>query len=130
MGSFLSDPYFKYFLSTINVFIPIFMIQILHNITNCRIFSDIGWNCLLGNRKKIAKFLMRTFTCWSTFFYGSPAWQRCTNLDVEREMLLTFSTKAHLLSTDDSWISITVGSFQVSIWQTLLIKLEYSTYLE
>jgi hypothetical protein len=24
--------------------------------------NDIGRNCLLGNRKKIAKFLMRTFT--------------------------------------------------------------------
>jgi hypothetical protein len=25
---------------------------------------------LLGNRKKIAKFSMRTFTCGSTFLYG------------------------------------------------------------
>jgi hypothetical protein len=32
---------------------------------------DIGRNCLLGNRKKIAKFLMRTFTCRSTFLYES-----------------------------------------------------------
>jgi hypothetical protein len=31
--------------------------------------NDIGRNCLLGNRKKIAKFLMRTFTCRSTFLY-------------------------------------------------------------
>jgi hypothetical protein len=31
--------------------------------------SDIGRNFLLGNRKKIAKFLMRTFTCRSTFLY-------------------------------------------------------------
>jgi hypothetical protein len=30
----------------------------------------IGRNCLLGNGKKIAKFLMRTFTCRSTFLYG------------------------------------------------------------
>jgi hypothetical protein len=30
---------------------------------------DIGRNCLLGNRKKIAKFLMRTFTYHSTFLY-------------------------------------------------------------
>jgi hypothetical protein len=29
----------------------------------------IGRNCLLGNGKKIAKFLMRTFTCRSTFLY-------------------------------------------------------------
>jgi hypothetical protein len=27
--------------------------------------------CLLGHRKKIAKFLMRTFTCRSTFLYAS-----------------------------------------------------------
>jgi hypothetical protein len=33
--------------------------------------NDIGRNCLLGNRKKIAKFLMRTFTCRSTFLYGT-----------------------------------------------------------
>jgi hypothetical protein len=33
--------------------------------------NDIGRNSLLGNRKKIAKFLMRTFTCRSTFLYDS-----------------------------------------------------------
>jgi hypothetical protein len=32
--------------------------------------NDIGRNSLLGNRKKIAKFLMRTSTCRSTFLYG------------------------------------------------------------
>ncbi len=32
--------------------------------------NDIGRNFLLGNRKKIAKFLMRTFTCRSTFLYA------------------------------------------------------------
>jgi hypothetical protein len=32
--------------------------------------NDIGRNSLLGNRKKIAKFLMRTFACRSTFLYG------------------------------------------------------------
>ena len=30
----------------------------------------MGRNCLLGYRKKIAKFLMRTFTCLSTFLYA------------------------------------------------------------
>jgi hypothetical protein len=35
-----------------------------------RIFSDIDRNYLLGNRKKTAKFLMRTFTCRSTFLYA------------------------------------------------------------
>jgi len=44
-----------------------FMIHGLHNNTDSWIFSDISRNCLLGNRKKIAKFLMRTFTCRSTF---------------------------------------------------------------
>jgi hypothetical protein len=34
--------------------------------------NDIGRNCLLGYRKKIAKFLMRTFTCRSTFLYDVP----------------------------------------------------------
>jgi hypothetical protein len=33
--------------------------------------NDIGRNFLLGNRKKIAKFLMRTFTCGSTFLYAT-----------------------------------------------------------
>jgi hypothetical protein len=32
--------------------------------------NDIGRNSLLGNGKKIAKFLMRTFTCRSTFLYA------------------------------------------------------------
>ncbi len=31
----------------------------------------IGRNCMLGNGKKIAKFLMRTFTCRSTFLYDA-----------------------------------------------------------
>ncbi len=56
------------------------MIQILHNFTNRWIFSNIGRNCLLGNRKKIAKFVMRTFTSHSTFLYGrgevrSESWE-------------------------------------------------------
>jgi hypothetical protein len=35
--------------------------------------NDIGRNSLLGNRKKIANFLMRTFTCRSTFLYEAPS---------------------------------------------------------
>ncbi len=70
-GQFLSDTFFKSFSSTVNMFISIFTIQILHNITNSWIFSDIGRNCLLGNRKKKNKFLKRTFTCRSTFLYGN-----------------------------------------------------------
>jgi hypothetical protein len=34
------------------------------------IWNDIDKNCLLGQRKKIAKFLMRTFTYRSTFLYA------------------------------------------------------------
>jgi hypothetical protein len=33
------------------------------------IWNYIGRNCLMGHRKKIAKSLMRTFTCRSTFLY-------------------------------------------------------------
>jgi hypothetical protein len=33
--------------------------------------DDLGRNSLLGKSKKIAKFLMRTFTCRSTFLYGA-----------------------------------------------------------
>ncbi len=33
------------------------------------ILNDMGRNSLLGNRKKIANVLMRTFTCRSTFLY-------------------------------------------------------------
>ncbi len=40
-------------------------------VSNSWILNDIGRNSLLGNRKKIAKFLMRTFTCRSTYLYGS-----------------------------------------------------------
>ncbi len=32
-------------------------------------WNDISRNCLKGHRKKKAKFLMRTFTCRSTFLY-------------------------------------------------------------
>jgi hypothetical protein len=41
--------------------------------------NDIGRNSLLGKRKKIAKFLMRTFTYRSTFLYaGAPKIRHCT----------------------------------------------------
>jgi hypothetical protein len=71
MGSFLSDTFFKSISRSVNMFISVFMIQILYNIRpTAEFFSDIGRNCLLRNRKKIAKFLMRTFTCRSTFLYA------------------------------------------------------------
>ncbi len=52
------------------MFISIFICQYC----NSWIFNDIGRNCLLGIRKKIAKFLMRTFTGRSTSFYGVDIW--------------------------------------------------------
>jgi hypothetical protein len=68
MGSFLFDAFFKSFLSTVNMFISIFMIQILQNLNILVIMAELY---LPGNTKKIAKFLMRTFTCSSTFFYAA-----------------------------------------------------------
>jgi hypothetical protein len=41
--------------------------------TKSRQTNDVGRNLLLGNGKKIAKFLMRTFTCRSTFLYARKA---------------------------------------------------------
>ncbi len=41
----------------------------LPEVSNSWILKDVGRNSLQGNRKKIAKFLMRTFTCRSTFLY-------------------------------------------------------------
>jgi hypothetical protein len=38
-------------------------------VSDSGILNVIGRNFLLGSRKKIAKCLMRTFTCHSTFLY-------------------------------------------------------------
>jgi hypothetical protein len=38
---------------------------------NSWIWNDISRYCLLGHRKKIVKFFMRTFTCRSTFLYDT-----------------------------------------------------------
>ncbi len=43
-------------------------------VSNSWILNYIGRNCLLGNGKKIVKFLMRTFTCRSTFLYEEYNW--------------------------------------------------------
>ncbi len=40
------------------------------SVITVHILNDIGRNSSLGNRKKVAKFLMRTFACRSTFLYG------------------------------------------------------------
>jgi hypothetical protein len=69
MGSFLSATFIKSFMSTVNMFILQFMIQIFDS----QIFSNIGRNCFVENRKKIA-FLMGTLTCRSTILYAP---QKC-----------------------------------------------------
>ncbi len=56
-------------------------------VSNSWILNDIGRNFLLGNRKKIAKCLMRTFTCNSTFPYGLQCHKnsyRTTDNDINR----------------------------------------------
>jgi hypothetical protein len=50
------------------VFVPSIFGQ---NVPTAEFLNDFGRNFLLGNRKKIAKCLMRTFTCRSTFLYIS-----------------------------------------------------------
>ncbi len=62
-------------------------------VSNSWILNDIGRKFLLRNRKKLAKSVMKTFTCRSTFLYAggvpwegwvwccghhiSPSWQHC-----------------------------------------------------
>jgi hypothetical protein len=54
--------------------------------------NDIGRNCLLGYRKKIAKFLMRTFTCRSTFLYGKIAYFK-GNMSRDKYFLKAYNNK-------------------------------------
>ncbi len=50
------------------------------DVSNSWILNYIGRNSLLGNRKKIVKFLMRTFTCSSTFLYECTS---CCSMQLE-----------------------------------------------
>jgi hypothetical protein len=50
------------------VFVPSVFVE---NIPTAEFGMIISTNCLLGHRKKIANFLMRTFTFRSTFLYDS-----------------------------------------------------------
>ncbi len=47
------------------------------NIPTAKCLNDISRNCLMEHGKKIAKFLMRPFTCRSTFLYGPIQPSRC-----------------------------------------------------
>jgi hypothetical protein len=64
MGSFLSDTFFKSFSSAVNMFISIFMIQIY-----IAEFLVMSAEITCWEKEKKGKFLMRTFTCRSTFLY-------------------------------------------------------------
>ncbi len=59
-------------IQVIIVFLTLFLLFLVRSFPPLNL-KYIGRNCLLGNGKKIAKFLMRTFTCRSTFLYGSVA---------------------------------------------------------
>jgi hypothetical protein len=50
------------------VFVPSFFMR---EVSNSWILNYIGRNFLLGSGKKIAKCLMRTFACRSTFLYNT-----------------------------------------------------------
>ncbi len=58
--------------------------------TNIWILNDIGRNSLLGKRKKIAKFLMRTLTYRSTFLYDA---NHCDVLPLDSSSF--FSSPSH-----------------------------------
>jgi hypothetical protein len=56
-------------IKVIFVFLTLFLLILGRSFPQLNL-NGAGRNCLLGNGKKIAKFLMRTFTCRSTFLYG------------------------------------------------------------
>ncbi len=56
--------------TSIMVFLTLFLLFLGRSFQQLNL-NGVGRNCLLGNRKKIAKFLMRTFTCRSTFLYAN-----------------------------------------------------------
>jgi hypothetical protein len=53
------------------VFVPSVLGCFWGEVSNSLILNDIDRSFLLGRRKKIAKCLMRNFTCRSTFLYAS-----------------------------------------------------------
>jgi hypothetical protein len=72
MNNFLSDTFFKSFLSIVNMFISIFIIQILNNIQTAAVFSVIGRNCLPGNRKKKPNFNEDFYLPLPLWCFASP----------------------------------------------------------
>jgi hypothetical protein len=49
------------------------------NIPTAEFGNATGRNCLMGHRKKIAKIVMRNFTCSSTFLYGADIRENRSN---------------------------------------------------
>ncbi len=69
-------------------------------VSNSWILNYIGRNSLLGNRKKIAKFLMRTFTWRSTFLYAGHSHYRHTAKNQYRKLETTmYSQKRNCAAT-------------------------------
>ncbi len=65
-------------------------------VSNSWILNDIGSNFMLGNRKKIAKCLMRTFTCHSSpFIYarGLCTPRRCSSANSRLASTWTLGTQ-------------------------------------
>ncbi len=56
-------------LTTTQLLLSLFLLFLMRSFQQLNL-DDIGRDSLLGHRKKIAKFLMRTFSCRSTFLYG------------------------------------------------------------
>ncbi len=61
-------------------------------------------NCLLEHRKKIAKFLIRTFTCRSTFLYGvgEPFFAQMSVIDHTVELRCRVADPRHFNADPDS----------------------------
>ncbi len=106
MGSFLSDTYFKSFSRTVNMFISIFMIQVLQQL-------NFWWYrqklYLLANRKKIVKFLMRTVTCPSIVLYVANLWLSVSASAEMFEQAGEARARAHTFHVDsgselDTWL--------------------------
>ncbi len=71
--------------------------------SNSWIWDDIGRSCLLGHRKKITKFLMRTFTCRSTFLYGTCSGFRRKH-PYERWWCMNIHNLTHIYNHYGNWI--------------------------
>ncbi len=85
--------------------------------TNRRILNDIGRNSLPGNRKKIAKFLMRTFACRSSFLYAWGVW----HIYIRGSYLWWNSPKARLFSSE-FFMAINLQFFKIPIYPMLWRK--------